>query len=458
MINLKLVTFIIGVSLFILLNLAAFVSLLEKEKRASIRFFLISWPGLIIFLLPGFTNTEISNYISLALIVISAFVVIIFVIPLNGEIDNASDTPLIKHDERDTMFSRNELIPDTEKFNSYYNNKPQQKLLDDKFRVKPGLLSSKSANYDPVLFASAEASFYTVSAYRNFIDGEINNTKTYVDTISITGYIKNWSKKLGAVDVGVTELKPYHLYSVKGRREKYGKEIINYHKYAIALTVEMDKFNIDAAPNAPTVFESAQQYLSAGTIAVQIAKFIRELGYPAKAHIDGNYEVVCPLVARDAGLGEIGRMGLLMVPKLGPRVRIAVITTDLPLVISKRKADKTVAHFCEICKKCAANCPSKAISFDKKEKIDGIYRWKINAESCFTYWCSVGTDCGKCIKACPYAHPNNLMHNLVRKGIKNNFLFRYLALYSDDFFYGKKPPKGNIPKWMQVTYNEKQAK
>lgn len=65
---------------------------------------------------------------------------------------------------------------------------------------------------------------------------------------------------------------------------------------------------------------------------MQLAEFMRSIGYPARAHIDGSYRVVCPLVARDAGLGEIGRMGLLMTPELGPRVRIAVVTTDLPLV------------------------------------------------------------------------------------------------------------------------------
>jgi hypothetical protein len=42
------------------------------------------------------------------------------------------------------------------------------------------------------------------------------------------------------------------------------------------------------------------------------------------------------------------------------------------------------------------------------------------------------------------------MHSVVRKGIRNNVLFRYLALYLDDFFYGKKPPKGDTPKWMQL--------
>ena len=73
---------------------------------------------------------------------------------------------------------------------------------------------------------------------------------------------------------------------------------------------------VSAAPSASIVMESGQQYLGSGIIALQVAAFIRNLGFEARAHIDGNYEVVCPLVARDAGLGEIGRMGLLMTPKL----------------------------------------------------------------------------------------------------------------------------------------------
>ena len=83
----------------------------------------------------------------------------------------------------------------------------------------------------------------------------------------------------------------------------------------------MDKQALDHAPHGPVVMESAQQYLSAAAIAVQAAAFIRRLGWPAEAHIDGNYQVICPLVARDAGLGEIGRMGLLMTPPRANGIR-----------------------------------------------------------------------------------------------------------------------------------------
>ena len=182
-----------------------------------------------------------------------------------------------------------------------------------------------------------------------------------LDPQEMTKFVKNWAKKLGAVSVGITELKDYHFYSTIGRGEPYGAPVNLKHKYAIALTVEMEKILLDTAPHAPTAMESAQQYVNAGVIAVQLAEFMHGLGYPARAHIDGNYRVICPLVARDAGLGEIGRMGLLITPELGPRVRLAVVTTDLPLVADERKYDKSVLDFCSRCKKCADNCPAKAI-------------------------------------------------------------------------------------------------
>ncbi len=207
---------------------------------------------------------------------------------------------------------------------------------------------------------------------------------------------------------------------------------------------------IQTAPKGPVVMESSQQYLNSGTIAVQLASFIRNLGYSARAHIDGNYELICPLVARDAGLGEIGRMGLLMAPKLGPRVRIAVITTDVPLIIDKKRDFSSGIDFCNICKKCAEACPSNSISYNSRKDIDGVLRWKINSESCFTYWATIGTDCGRCIAVCPYAHPNNLMHNTIRWGIKNSYLFRRFALWMDDLFYGCKPKSKPVPFWLDI--------
>ena len=175
---------------------------------------------------------------------------------------------------------------------------------------------------------------------------------------------------------------------------------------------------------------------------------IRGLGYPARAHIDGNYRVVAPLVARDAGLGEIGRMGLLMTPELGPRVRLGVVTTDLRLVPDPRREDPSALDFCRVCKKCAENCPSRSIPLGDREAIDGALRWRIDADTCFRYWNLTGTDCGRCMAVCPYSHPDNALHNLVRWTIRCSGAARRAALWLDDVVYGDRPTSRPAPDWV----------
>ena len=205
---------------------------------------------------------------------------------------------------------------------------------------------------------------------------------------------------------------------------------------------------MSTAPKSPTVMESSQQYMFSATMAIALTKFIQNLGYSAQAHIDGKYDVVAPLVARDCGLGEIGRMGLLISKKLGPRVRIAVVSTDLPLHISSSEFDHSVNEFCKICQKCADICPSHAISSGKKSEIDGIKRWKIDQEKCFNLWTILGTDCGRCMQVCPYSHPDNYFHNLIRFGIKYFPNFRKFASRMDNLIYGKKPKSSTSKKWL----------
>ncbi|MGW8226573.1 MAG: 4Fe-4S dicluster domain-containing protein, partial [Anaerolineales bacterium] len=159
---------------------------------------------------------------------------------------------------------------------------------------------------------------------------------------------------------------------------------------------------------------------------------------------------IAPLVARDAGLGEIGRMSLLMTPRQGPRVRLGVVTTDLELLVDGRVPDLSVIDFCTSCKKCAENCPSGSIPFEARQEVEGAWRWRINPETCFLYWNVTGTDCGICMKVCPYSHPDSLPHNLLRWGIKRSGFIRRAALWMDDVFYGKKPAQKQGPKWTQV--------
>ena len=426
---------------------AIVISLFEGEKRAAGRL------GLVLLALVA-AGLLVYFFVSSWLIVFNAVFVVLFigagiiVTPWKEKEAIFDFDHEGRIDERNIMFSRAELVPSTERFDTYYKTFPDHHLPDQAWRSAPGLLNNQSVFNHSLLFPAADATFYTVSGLHAKTDGPVNQTLTDRSPSELTNFITHWANEMGCHSIGVTELKSRHLYTVGGRAHNYGQSTKNTHQYAIAFTVEMDFARVAASPRSPIILESSNQYLQAGIIAVQLAALLRNLGFSSMAHIDGKYQVRCPQIARDAGLGEIGRMGILMTPRLGPRVRIGVVTTDAPLIRSSRKPDSSIMKFCSICKKCADTCPGKAISRDSQKMINGALQWTINQELCFTYWCKVGTDCGRCIAVCPYSHPDNFLHAIVRVFVRSAPLFRRLAYILDDWLYGRKPPSRSIPDWM----------
>jgi reductive dehalogenase len=440
----------ITLSLIALLGLAAFglSSVRESERRAAgVAFGAGALTSLPLFL-ASFLPLSVKLVI-VGMIVAGGIVgVILFLLPI-GRVERGNDVPQQRFDERDIMFARARLIPDSPEFVDYYAMRPENRAGDDKIRSLPGLLSPGASKANPLAFASAQASFSLTEVLREEVDGPVAPVRSKLTPAHMTSHVKGLAGYYGAYTVGITELQPYHIYSHIGRGSgQYGAPITFDHRYAIAFTVEMDHAMMGPAPEAPVVMESARQYVEAAKIALQLGYWIRSLGYPARAHIDGNYRVIAPLVARDAGLGEIGRMGLLMTPRLGPRVRLGVVTTDLPLVPDQRRDDISAIDFCRICKKCAENCPSRSIPLGDRAEINGALRWRVNSDSCFRYWNLIGTDCGRCMAVCPYSHPDNPAHNLVRWAIRQSGLARRAALWMDDVFYGRKPAPRPAPGWV----------
>jgi len=471
------VSALVGGVLFLMFLWSAWVSSTEEETQATVRLGVMAFLVLLMFSVPLFLPPGLSGPLAAILVGLVILLTLALVVPLPGRNLTALGQPVHGVDERDIMFSRATLVPGTDRFEEYYQSRPQNRELDDKFRREPGLFAPGTAHFHRQGYAAADAAFWTIEMLHPFVEGGGSETSeedanlrpasglrlggepadleggapTSSDPEAMSRFLKGWTLKMGAHSVGVTELKDYHIYTHVGRGPDYGKAVDLDHRYALALTVEMDKEMVDRAPRSPTAMESALQYLQCGVMAVQLADLIRRLGYRARAHVDANYRVICPLVARDAGLGEFGRMGLLMTPRLGPRVRIAVVTTDLPLATDGPSPEPTTIDFCLQCKKCADSCPSRAIPFGAPEKDeDGVLRWRIDAEACFTLWGRLGTDCARCMAVCPYSHPDNAMHAVVRWGIRNNGLFRKGALRMDDLIYGRRPPPKGELAWMDV--------
>lgn len=306
-----------------------------------------------------------------------------------------------KVDERDVIFSRMNIVPDSPRYDEYYGEKPERKIQDDILRSLPLMGTKEGKIYNEINSPIIDASFNFLNDIKGLSEGTENPVKVEIDPEVITKRIKGLATYYNAELVGVTKMKEDHYYSHKGRRsEDYGEKIDVMHKYGIVFAVEMEQEMIFKAPFLPEAVAVAKGYINAAMIGMVLSYYIRELGYSARNHMDGNYLVIAPLVAEDAGLGEIGRNGLLTTKKYGSRVRLGIVTTDLPLVFDE-KISFGLKELCALCGNCAKYCPAKAIASGEPSGEDGEKRWKINPENCYRKWRELGTDCGICLASCP---------------------------------------------------------
>ncbi|MFQ5886514.1 MAG: epoxyqueuosine reductase, partial [Anaerolineae bacterium] len=114
---------------------------------------------------------------------------------------------------------------------------------------------------------------------------------------------------------------------------------------AISIALALDPVILKGVKNGPTP-EYYKEYLRANAMLNEIAKKTARLllgaGYRAEAFpativdSDPEYERALKVVfqhktaATRAGVGFVGKSGLLITPDFGPRVRLVTVFTDLP--------------------------------------------------------------------------------------------------------------------------------
>jgi len=269
------------------------------------------------------------------------------------------------------------------------------------------------------------------------------------DASEMTEKVKRVARWFGASLVGICEVNPLWIYSHWGEHNAKWipefspgdpVELPEEYRYAAVIAIEMEH---DDVKRSPAVCPSIDLgYSKMAFVASSVAEFIRLLGY--KAIPSGNDMALNIPLAVDAGLGELGRNGILITEKYGPRVRLCKVFTDLPLVPDK-PVDLGVQHFCETCGLCAKYCPGQAIP--KGERTDqpvdksnntGLLKWPVNTERCLTWWYRSGTGCAVCIRACPWNKPPGILHNFVRAVNKRTSIFDWLFIKGDEWMgYGK---------------------
>ena len=458
-----------------LIGLAFFIScIVEKEKRAAF-FAAVQLGGMLVpiaLLLYLQSTGFLDSTGGLALLIVGlilAGAAVFFLCRHTGANPRAIsgtggyiEGDVKRFDERDQVFARNRsLLPDSEQYREYYRNHPSLEAGDGKRRAVGGPLGQAGSIDNPdegpniaAMFASlnipiclSEPDKFNPDQHSAFQGQRIT-----LGPEEASARIKGYSRTLGADMVGIARLNPNWIYSHRGEIfhenwQDWGRPIQVFHEFAIVFAQEMSLEMVATGPHTPTVIESMRNYAKGAVIASQVASFIANLGYSATANHVRHYDGLMVPLAVDAGLGEMGRLGYLMTKRYGPRIRLSAVTTDLPLV-ADQPIDIGVEDFCRRCNKCARCCPSKSIPVEKDPQVsNGIWRWKLNAETCFDYWGKVGTDCDICMRVCPWSHADTLPHWIIKFLVSRNRHSRRLFTYLDDVFYGRKPKPKPAPFW-----------
>ena len=236
------------------------------------------------------------------------------------------------------------------------------------------------------------------------LDDEVNpaaDTSAYSDPAANAKAIKALSYFLGSDLTGICEVPRYAWYSHKDD----GTPIEMYHRYAVVMLIDQGFETMEGASGDDWISgsQSMRGYQRGAEIAGIMSHHLGQLGFSARAQTNADSDVLqIPLVLL-AGLGELSRIGeLVLNPFVGPRFKSVVLTTDIPLDVDK-PIDFGLQTFCQGCLKCARECPCDAIPFGDKVMFNGYEIWKPDAERCARYRVTNphGSACGRCMKTCP---------------------------------------------------------
>ncbi|GCL62472.1 reductive dehalogenase domain-containing protein [Pseudaquabacterium pictum] len=215
--------------------------------------------------------------------------------------------------------------------------------------------------------------------------------------------VKALAHFLGADLVGICAAEPWMYYS---HDEAEGRAIDAYHPFAIVLLIDQGFETMEGASGDDWISgaQSMRAYLRGALLAGVMAAHLRRLGHSARVHSNAHSELLHIPAVLMAGLGELSRIGeQVLNPFLGPRSKSVLITTSLPLV-PDQPVDFGLQAVCNLCRKCARECPCNAIPFGPKVMFNGYEIWKPDVEKCGKYRLTnmKGSACGRCMKTCPY--------------------------------------------------------
>lgn len=241
-------------------------------------------------------------------------------------------------------------------------------------------------------------------------DTPVADEKLTVDSPGkMSAEIKRIAKFFGADLCGITDLDDRWMYTSRvDTRDMTDAphDLPAGLTSVIVLGHQMDEELVATYPSALAGAATGREYSHEAAIVMQLAAYIRNLGYEAVPSMNDT-ALVIPYAVK-AGLGEYARNQMVITPQFGPRLRFSKIFTNLPLDYDQPKP-KGVKAFCDICTKCADACPVKALPFGPPSTdtanvsaIKGVRKWTSDAEKCFSFWAKLSSDCAICMRVCPF--------------------------------------------------------
>lgn len=277
------------------------------------------------------------------------------------------------------------------------------------------------------------------------------------DPAAVTRNVKKAARHFGADLVGVCRLDRRWVYSNSFDGDTFEgsaasgetngasqpQDIPEEFQYAIVMGFEMDYQMMRRYPSYIADSATSMGYSRMAIANAHLAAFIRGLGFQTIDCSINDVALSVPL-ALLAGLGDLGRNGLLVTPEFGPRLRLSKVLTNLPMT-PDAPVDFGVTEFCQACRKCADLCPSQAILSGERtaepqsaSNVAGEMKWPINAEKCRMYWSRMQKSCSNCISCCPYNKPDTFLHRTVRRLADHARWGDRLYVKADDLLgYGK---------------------
>lgn len=228
--------------------------------------------------------------------------------------------------------------------------------------------------------------------------GQKNELRTDFNSLESAALaIKTKALELGADEVGIANIEPSDIY--QGREVK--------EKYAIVVAQRMLWRNFQEVPSHDSAVECLRIYFTLGEVVIQLAEYIRSLGYDCTVeHPIGDSDVLHIPLALKAGFGELGRHGSIIHPRMGPLFRLGSVITNLELQTDK-PIDAGIAAFCDNCKACRIYCPANAIPDHRSPEAGkdhlGNDRYMVDTGKCFPYF-ATHQYCSACLPVCVYHH------------------------------------------------------